>query len=47
MSVTGVVKSAFAGTRLSCRDDADFFFAMWFLACVNYQQYREANGAAN
>jgi hypothetical protein len=25
----GVVKSALAGTRLSCRDDTDFFFTMF------------------
>src|ERR1019366_6927339 len=47
LSVTGVVKSALAGTRLSCGDDADFFFTMWFLACVNYQQDRDAAGAAD
>ena len=34
----GLVKRALAATRPSCGDDADFFFAMLFLACVNYQQ---------
>ena len=28
LSLMGVVKSTLAGTRLSCRDDADFFFAI-------------------
>jgi hypothetical protein len=37
----GRVKSALAATRSSRRDDADFFFAMSFLACVNYQQERD------
>jgi len=36
--VTGVVKSTLAATRFSRRDDADFFFAIFFLAGVNYQQ---------
>ena len=40
----GFVKSALAATRFSCGDDADFFFTMLFLACVNYQQERDANG---
>jgi hypothetical protein len=34
-SLMRVVKSALAGTRLSCRDNADFFFAMLFLARVD------------
>src|SRR6266852_1182138 len=42
LSVMGRVKSAFAATRFSGRDDADFFFAILFLACVNYQQERDA-----
>ena len=32
----GVVKSVLAGTRFSCRDDADLLFATWLLTCVNY-----------
>src|SRR5207244_11745331 len=47
LSVTGVVKSALAGTRLSCREDADLFFVMLFLVCVNYEQDRDASGAAD
>ncbi|SPE41446.1 hypothetical protein SBA3_430031 [Candidatus Sulfopaludibacter sp. SbA3] len=46
MLVIGVVKSAFAGTRLSCRDDTDFLFAILFLASVSYEQHRvTASGA--
>jgi hypothetical protein len=47
LSLIGVVKSPFAGTRLSCRDDADFFFAMMLLACVDYQEDRDAAGGAD
>jgi hypothetical protein len=45
--VRGLVKSALAGIRLSCGDDADFFFVIFFLDCVNYQQERDAAGATN
>jgi len=40
----GRVKSTLAGTRLSCRDDTVFFFAMLFLDYVNHQQERDAAG---
>jgi hypothetical protein len=43
----GVVKSALARTRFSCRDDAHFFFAMFFLAGVNYEQDRDAAGSTD
>jgi len=43
----GVVKSALAGTRLSCRDDTDFFFTMLFLTCVNYEHNCDTAGAAD
>jgi hypothetical protein len=42
-----VVKISLAGTRLSCRDDADFFFAILFLAGVNDERDRDAAGAAD
>ena len=42
----GRVKSALAATRFSCRDDADFFFAILFLACVNHQQKCDAGNQA-
>ena len=42
MSLRGTVKSTFAGTRLSCRDDADFFFAIFSLDGVNYEEERDA-----
>lgn len=38
----GRVERALAEIRLSCRDDTDFFFAIFFLACANYQQERDA-----
>src|SRR4029079_9146560 len=47
LSVMGRVKSALAPTRLSCRDDADFFFAILFLACVHNQQDRYSTGATD
>src|SRR5664280_2807869 len=43
----GVVKSALAGTRLSCRDDTDFFFTMLFLTGVNYEHDCDTADAAD
>jgi hypothetical protein len=42
-----LVKSALALTRFSCGDDPDFFFAMLFLDCVNYEQDRDIAGATD
>jgi len=42
-----VVKSALAGTRLSCRDDTDFFFTMLFLTCVHYEYDCDTAAAAD
>jgi hypothetical protein len=43
----GVVTSALAGTRLSCRDDTDFFFTMVFLTCVYYEHDCDTAGAVD
>src|SRR5205809_5128413 len=43
-SVSGAVKIALAGTRFSSRDDADFFFTIFFLNRVNHQQERDSAG---
>ena len=43
----GVVKSALAVSRLSRGDDADFFFAIFFLDGMNYQQNNSATSQAD
>ena len=46
-SVMGRVKSLFAWIRLSCRDDADFLFAILFLHRVDDQQQNHASREPN